>query len=288
MFEPTYTLLATLGGQPQVVTFTLDLLLQQGARISEVIVIHPAPIQESLKRSLACLQAEFRNDSYNWQGKSLRCRFYSHILRRNGEPLPDIVDGQCAEGVVETVHYLIQDLKQQGRSVHLSISGGRRMIASLAISAAQLHFSNTDHIWHIYTPDETKSIVRDGAMMHVEQEQGVQLIEVPLLFQSLNGETLQATQWEHDQATRKEQFKRCDTVVEMASSVERKVLRLFARGLNPQQVAAELEREIKTIDSHKTKLLGYCYEVWQINEKKLTYRFLQEQFADYFKEKDKQ
>jgi hypothetical protein len=37
-----HTLVATLGGQPQIVTFTLDLLLRRGIPIYEVIVVHPA------------------------------------------------------------------------------------------------------------------------------------------------------------------------------------------------------------------------------------------------------
>ena len=41
----THTLLAPLGGQPQIVTFTLDLLLRRDFPISEVIVIHPHAAQ---------------------------------------------------------------------------------------------------------------------------------------------------------------------------------------------------------------------------------------------------
>ena len=36
-----HVLVATLGGQPQVITFTLDLLLEEGYPISEVFVLHP-------------------------------------------------------------------------------------------------------------------------------------------------------------------------------------------------------------------------------------------------------
>ena len=54
-----HTLLATLGGQPQVVTFTLDLLLQRGFPISEVIVIHPQAAHPRLQHSLDRLNAEF-------------------------------------------------------------------------------------------------------------------------------------------------------------------------------------------------------------------------------------
>ena len=64
MPEYIHMLLATLGGQPQVVTFTLDLLLLRGFPISEVVVIHPQTVQERLQRALACLNAEFVGDCY--------------------------------------------------------------------------------------------------------------------------------------------------------------------------------------------------------------------------------
>ncbi len=38
--SPT-TLIATLGGQPQVVTFALDLLLAQGEQIEQVYALYP-------------------------------------------------------------------------------------------------------------------------------------------------------------------------------------------------------------------------------------------------------
>ena len=60
--EHTHILLATLGGQPQVVTFTLDLLLRDGFPISEVFVIHPKASDPRLQHSLACLRAQFIDD----------------------------------------------------------------------------------------------------------------------------------------------------------------------------------------------------------------------------------
>ncbi len=57
--DDRHILLATLGGQPQVVTFTLDLLLEKGFPISDVMVIYPQPSQPRLQHSLTCLTREF-------------------------------------------------------------------------------------------------------------------------------------------------------------------------------------------------------------------------------------
>jgi DNA-binding CsgD family transcriptional regulator len=230
------------------------------------------------------------NDSYHFNGQSFRCRFYSHILRHNNEPLADITNNICADGVVDTIYCLIRDLKQQGRSIHLSITGGRRMMSSLAVSAALLHFKHSDHIWHIYTPDEVKWQVRDGTHMHVSPKEGVQLIEVPFvpwgtylsgLPQPIN--TAQAARTAQAEQARKEQHTRCSAVVEQASSREKEILSLFAKGLRPQEVAERLKLSLKTIDTHKTKLLGYCHTAWDIDlDIRLDYHFLKEEFASFF------
>jgi hypothetical protein len=41
--RPASTMIAALGGQPQVITFALDALLGRGEQIVEVVVLHLAP-----------------------------------------------------------------------------------------------------------------------------------------------------------------------------------------------------------------------------------------------------
>lgn len=50
MSDHPHILVATLGGQPQIVTFTLDLLLQHGFPITDVFVIHPKALSEEFRR----------------------------------------------------------------------------------------------------------------------------------------------------------------------------------------------------------------------------------------------
>ena len=92
MPEPkyTHTLLAMLGGQPQVVTFTLDLLLRHDFPIREVIVIHPHAAQPRLQHSLACLNAEFVGDCYRFDDQAITCHFRPKVLELDAMPLDDI------------------------------------------------------------------------------------------------------------------------------------------------------------------------------------------------------
>ncbi len=180
MSHNTHILLATLGGQPQVITFTLDLLLKEGFPITEVIVLHPKASEERLRHSLACLRAEFVGDHYKVADRVIHLR--SHVLQLDDQPIDDIVDDSHADGTLNTIHQLIGDLKRQRYRIHLSITGGRRLMSLLATSVATLNFDRHDHIWHLYTPKEIQEKAHDGAIMHIPTDAGVKLIQGPFIF----------------------------------------------------------------------------------------------------------
>ncbi|HLH60948.1 MAG TPA: CRISPR-associated ring nuclease [Ktedonobacteraceae bacterium] len=96
------TLVATLGGQPQVVTFTLDLLLRHGVTIGEVIVIHPRAVQPRLQHAIDCLNAEFAGDRYQIDERFIKCPFRLKILELDHIPLDDITDNTSANGYLRT------------------------------------------------------------------------------------------------------------------------------------------------------------------------------------------
>ncbi len=273
MSKYVHTLLATLGGQPQVVTFTLDLLLRRGFPVSEVIVIHPEASHPRLQHSLDCLNAEFVGDQYHIDGRTISCHFRPHILHLDDEPLADIVDDESADGTLDTLHHLICDLKRQRRHIHLSVTGGRRLMALLATSVAFLNFDRHDRV------------TNEGALMHVSAEAGVRLIESPsmslgayLPSQAQSFDAAQSAQRSHLDA---QQRARCKQVVKAATRRQLDVLQAFASGLTPQEVADKLSIDIKTVHSHKTILLDHCRNAWENSNEPLDYRFLQKAFADY-------
>ena len=286
MPENPHVLVATLGGQPQVVTFTLDLLLQAGYPISEVIVLHPRAATEShLQSALHRLHAEITGDYY--QAAQRTIHFHSQILELNGQPIDDIIDDEHADGTLNTIHRLIGDLKRQGYHIHLSLSGGRRLMSLLAISVAALNFDRHDHIWHIYTPDHLKEQVRDGKIMHAPADAGVKLIKGP--FIALGAyiyppeRSFNMAQEEQRLQMETQERVRCAEVADKATPAQLKVLRVFARGHRPQQVADELCITLITVNSHKTALLALCHHAWNVpGEERLDYHFLRAKFAGYF------
>lgn len=282
------TMLATLGGQPQVVTFALDALLARGEHVREVVVLHLGPENPRFGQSMARLAAEFAADRY--QGRRIRFRPVPVRHARRGR-LPDIRDELETEVALQAVHEMIATLKTQGRRLHVCIAGGRRLLALLAMSAAMLHFSHYDRMWHLYTPDDFLRRADEGAIMHAGPEDGVRLIQVPLVPWGAHFPQLrQLAQVSPSQAVAVPAFwlseadrECCQAVVDQLSPRKREVLRAFARGARPQQVAEALCITLSTVDDHKKVILAECRIAWEMEEGEwLTYHFLREKFGPFF------
>lgn len=287
----TKTLICTVGSQPQVVTFALDYLLKQGEAINEVVVLHLSTVNVEAKHCINRLLLEFSNQQYN--GKP--CRFRAIPIRKYGKPLLNIQNIGDADATRQTIHNLIISLKQQGRPLHLCIAGGPRMMALMALSTAMLHCGHQDKIWHMYTQPDFLEQAKVEGLLHDDTQQQMWLLEVPLVpwgtyFSPLltvnangNGSTpndLLASQTEWLDKT---EYKRCKAVSKTLTRRQEDVLEAFAEGLNPQSVADKLCISLKTVDTHKTKILAECKIAWDFAEDKhLTYRFLQDKFKTFF------
>lgn len=284
--DHTHVLLATLGGQPQIITFTLDLLLQRHIPISEVNVVHPAATPDSrMHSSVERLIAEFPGDRYVVDGRIIRLR--RHVLRHYGQPLEDIIDETSADGALNTVHTLIRSLKERKCTVHFSITGGRRLVSFLSISAAISSFDHADRIWHIYTPDAVQQRAREEKQMHVAPEDGIRLIEVPFarLSQSLLPRIIETrTEGQtHREPLESGEYERCRQVEQNLTRRAIEILQSFAQGRNPGEVAEELGISSSTVSTYTTKILDECRTAWEMPDAQpLRYYFLREKFRTYF------
>ncbi len=293
--EYTHTMVATLGGQPQVVTFTLDLLLRAGYPISEVFVIHPEATDPRLQHSLMCLKTQFVNNRYQNGTCTINCRFDSCILRLNGVPQQDIQEEESAIGAEDTIYNLIRVLKQRQQGVvHLSVTGGRRVMSLLAISAAQLNFKHMDHIWHIYTPEEYRRRANEGAIMHASPEDGVRLIPVPFVpwgayFPYLPQrhefhaqEVLNTQVAQMDAQIDSIERTRCRYVLSQLTLRQYEILQAFVKGLKRREVAEQLAISVKTVDTFKTIIFDYCRDAWELDDDEpRDYSFLKDHFAKF-------
>jgi CRISPR-associated protein Csx14 len=282
------TLMATMGGQPQVVTFALDELLSRGVEITQLFLIHFASDAPRLRQAMQKVVAEIEGPRY--ANRSLRLTLFP--VATDAGSLSDIRDEADAHLAWEAINQLIIELKEARHTLHVCISGGRRMLGLMTISVAMLHFGHQDVLWHMYTPDEWMPHSRDGMMMHLPPHSGFKLIQVPMMpwgsyFPALRQLTrpvlnepdvLAAPRRVLDYA----EEARKTAVLKRLTERQREVLQAFAQGLMPQQVADRLFITVKTVDSHKTVILGECRNAWNLpGDTWLDYRFLADKFEAF-------
>lgn len=279
-------LVITLGGQAQVVTFALDWLLAQGEAIREVAILHLTRPDERHQRAIAQIAAEFHGDRY----RGRPCRLHWVPIRRiSGERIEDIRDEADAEATWRTVYDLLSTLKRQGHPLHLCIAGGRRIMGLLTLSAAMLLGGHRDRVWHMYTPPEVLERVRDGAILHVERDAGVHLIQVPMVpwgayFPALQDLTQTPAQIIATHATRLEEpeWVLCRQVWTRLTERQRQLVRLLAAGLHPQEAADRLCISLATVNTHKTVILDECRVAWGLpDDEYLSYHFIQRKFGSW-------
>jgi CRISPR-associated protein Csx14 len=277
------TMVATLGGQPQVITLALDALLAQREAVHEVLVLHFSAQNPRTRQSLMRLAAEFNHDLYQGQPVRFRPVQITHGI----EPLYDIQSEREAEITWQFVRSLIAELKNQDRSLHLCIAGGRRMLAMLVTTAAALLCDHRDRLWHIYTPDSVRVQVDGGARMHVDPQDGVRLIQVPLVPWGTYFPALRAMAQTPERAVAEQlgiltamDEVRCRRVFSALTPRQQQTLCAFAQGLTPHEVAEQLSISLSTVNTHKTAILSECRITWDfVEEKWLDYHFLREHFA---------
>jgi len=272
--------LVTMGGQAQVVTFAVDGLLAMGEPLSQVVVLHLSPEDPRVRRALAQLSAEFAGGRYG--GRPLEFRRVG--LQADGQPLPAIRDGREAEAVWALARDLVAALKEEGRTLHLCIAGGPRLLALTLTTAAMLHCDHQDRLWHLYTPPEFLAQAREGAILHAPPEAGVRLIPVPLVPWGAYFPALRALARPLAAAPTlaPEDAAACAAVWARLTERQREVLRALASGLSLQDAAEQLGMTLKTLDSHKSQILAECRAAWGIPEDvRLNYHFLREKFAPW-------
>ncbi|HRV96652.1 MAG TPA: CRISPR-associated ring nuclease, partial [Anaerolineae bacterium] len=248
------TLVMTMGGQPQIVTFALDWLLAQGEAVNQVIILHLFSKDPRLKKAIHQITAEFKGDHY--QGHP--CRLKLRSITHGGQRPADIQTEADADATWQTAYQLLAELKSQNRTLHICVGGGRRMIALLTMSAAMLLCGHHDRIWHIYTPGQVQERAGNGAMLHARPEDGVRLIQVPMvpwgayvpalrnLAQPPEKIIARQTAW-LDETERQ----RCAAVIRHLTDRQNEVLQAFAAGHDPQGVAKLLSISLATVNSHK-------------------------------------
>jgi CRISPR-associated protein Csx14 len=281
----TNVCITTLGGQPQVVTLTLDALLARGETFGELILVHLSERNPRYRTALALLAGEFAGERY----REHPCRYRPQEVTLGGHPIDDLDNEPAIGAALNTFSRLIQHIKQQDRAIHLCLSGGRRLLGMLALSALQLYGDHADQVWHLYSSDAVREQTDRGAQLHLPGGEGMRLVRVPVpgLGQylawprprSVGDDPIPAASAQAFDTT---EHARCRQVVEKLTPRQRDVLRELAAGLTPQEVAEQLSVTLGAVHYHKTHIFQECQVAWGLTDSRLDYHWLRDRFASFF------
>jgi CRISPR-associated protein Csx14 len=271
--------IATVGGQPQLITYFLDSLLEKKEKITKLILLRLTPRSERLLHAHLRLKSALDGSRY----RGIAVEWFT--LEVDGLPIKDIRSTAEADVVSNLIHTQIHQLKRQGHRLHVGVTGGRRMLGLVTMSTAMLNFDRHDRLWHMHTPDEFRPRARDEQIMHIPPGVPFSLIEVPILplghyfapLQGFGGVSQQRFILNH------QELDRARRVVEQLTDRQTVVLELFAKGHTPVEVANRLNLALATVDSHKTVIFSCCRTEWGFSSAaRLNYYFLRQKFEVLF------
>ena len=168
--------IATLGTEPQVVSAALDLLINQGVLLSEIIVIHTTSSNPLISNAIKCLREDFSKSNYPGKFAFRMVPLVDDL----GHPLSDVETPQAAQSAFKALYQLIRSIKKSGNVVHLSIAGGRKTLALYGMVAAQLLFDETDHLWYLFSSGDFLASKR----LHPTSNDDVTLVPIPIILWS--------------------------------------------------------------------------------------------------------
>ncbi|MFW6096868.1 MAG: CRISPR-associated ring nuclease [Chloroflexota bacterium] len=243
MFNTAPALVATLGLQPQIITRSLDLLLDDEIepRLGEVIIVHTAafPRQHPHWASLEELK-QYLKDTY----PQIRWR-WAPIQDENGETVHDVETPDKAELTFRLIYNEVKRVKRDGRRLHGLIAGGRKSMIVYTMVSAQLLFDVDDRLWHLFSVDEGPTPHSPDSGRHRSH-----LVEIPvmhlaglmpmvrqLILDSDDPTAAIRLYREHEDV---ERIMRLREFYESCDETDQKILLLAYRGYSNSQIADEV------------------------------------------------
>ena len=263
------TLIATIGTKPQVVTTAVDLLLREGCHLSEVIVVHHATAGGPVAGAIERLQTEFELfPAYQ------AIHFTLSPISSPAGPLTDIESEADAEDAFRGLYRLLLEVKraEPTRPVHLSITGGRKVLAVYGMAAAQLLFDEEDTVWYVLAGGRFLAEER----LHPGPEDEAKLVRVPVLrWGTISPILTDLSQVDDPFAAVKLQGERrvrealseARFFLESLTEAERRVVALLVQeGLSDSQIAERLTVSSSTIGTHLEHVYRKARVHWGLSE----------------------
>jgi CRISPR-associated protein Csx14 len=267
-------LIATLGAEPQVVSLATQLLLARGLDLQAVVVLHTAAHKPPVLTSLPTLKETFA-DHPGWPP-----------LHPVALDLDDVLTPDDMETFAAALFDEIKRWLNRERQVHLLLAGGRKPMAMMGMSVAQMLLGADDRVWYLYSDAR----LRQSGRMTLEAGDKAELIETPLVpmtpapprftrpFQA-------STPAEARSALAREQQRRLAHFVETElTSAEREVAALVAREvLTVNEMAARLHKAPKTVSNQLNSVYSKLESAFGLlPDKGVKREFLRRELGAYF------
>jgi DNA-binding CsgD family transcriptional regulator len=156
-------LIATLGAEPQVIPLATAQLLRREP-LAAVVVLHTAAHLPPVADSLPALQAAFAAQP-RWP-----------LLQCDALPLDDVLTPADLDTFAERLYQQLRRWATQRARVHLLLAGGRKSMAMVGMSVAQLVLGPDDHVWYLHSDEGLRRSGRSVA----DAGEEVTLVPIPL------------------------------------------------------------------------------------------------------------
>jgi len=255
-------LIATLGTEPQGVTWMLDWLLQQDFAIDEVLVLHT---------SASVVEAALQKLEKEISVYDPSIRFHREVIRGAEGTVEDLASEKDTWAFLQAMYRAIRRARKMGQKVHLSLTGGRKTMAVYAMVAAQLLFGEQDRAWHMIS--EVHWSAEGEKRMHPGPEDRFQVVSVPVVCWN-DAATAQLLLAEVDdpwEAIRRQQTfalqealrRRRDFWNYRLTAAQRQVAELLVReGLDNAAIAHRLGKSAHTVANQLTHIYR-AFDEWR-------------------------
>ncbi len=170
------------------------------------------------------------------------------------EIIRDFQTEEELNGLLRILYSEIRRVRQNEHTVHLCLSGGRKIMGLIGMSVAQLLFSSEDRAWYLITEGWRPG---DSRHLHAAKTDRIWLVPVPVLRWNKASTLLQTVielkdpqevlAW-YERLTRKAEEKRKGEFVRRwLTPAESRVMQLACRGLDNATIATRLGKQEQTV-----------------------------------------
>jgi len=267
-------LIATLGSEPQVIAIAAQLLQRQSEPLSEVVVLHTAANKDPIGRALPAIRKAFA-DNPDWP------QLIPKLIPTDDILTPEQIDVFARELYGTLKHYV-----SSGARIHLLLAGGRKSMAMVGVTVAQLLLGPDDRIWYLHSSDALRFSGRFG----LEVADQAELIQVPLpQMRTAPAVYTQPFQEETPrgafEALAQEQQRRLQRFVEQElTPAERELSNLIIEDVvTVVEMAQRLNKKPKTVTNQLNSIYAKLEATFGLQpDKGVKREFLRKQLGSYF------